>query len=457
MKEARREARHIGPPGGLALLPWLLMGMGSLSNLIHGQISNPVIGSIGLGAFNSLYVSVVVRAFHPVKRASPGTRWALVAMGLVTCGLALGYGGSWLLFFPLYGLAVGSVVRGRALGWTMSGITVVAGVVCWYRDGWSGIGLAYGTFISGMVTAAIMVLSETVKELRATREELARTAVDRERLRFSRDLHDLLGHTLSVIVVKAEAARRIAGRDIDAALDQVTDIESVGRQALTEIREAVTGYRQESLSTELDRARSLLTAAGVTPDIRRSGPPLTAQHEALLGWVVRETVTNTVRHSGAGRCEIAVEGGGERVRLTVRDDGDGGGGGNGGERGGRGTSAGSGGSSGSSGEGREGREGPGDGGSRRIGGTGLKGLTERLAAAGGSLTAGPAPRGGFLVTAELPSDGAPETVKGAGPEAGPDAGAVEGAPGRGAADGGAPGGTGAHEAVRMRRSAPAGS
>ena len=107
-----------------------------------------------------------------------------------------------------------------------------------------------------MVTAAVLALSETVTGTARHQEELARSAVEKERLRFSRDLHDLLGHTLSVIVVKSEAARRLAPRDLDAAIVQITDIESVGRQALTEIREAVTGYREGSLATELDRARS---------------------------------------------------------------------------------------------------------------------------------------------------------------------------------------------------------
>ncbi len=388
----RQERADIGPPNGFALLPWLLMGMGSISNLIQGKTPEPLIGAAGLLIFNSLYVSVVFRAFNKCTREARGTRWLLVVMGLITIALAGGYGGTWLLFYPLLALAVGSVLRGRSLGPVMLGLTVIAGVTAGIRDGWDAIGIAYGTFISGMVTAAILALSETVKELRATREELARTAVERERLRFSRDLHDLLGHTLSVIVVKSEAARRIAPRDLDAALGQITDIESVGRQALTEIREAVTGYREGSLSTELDSARSVLTAAGIEPVVHCSGPPLTAQHEALLGWVVREAVTNAVRHSAADRCEITVSGSAERVQLAVSDNGRGAddGGSPAQPVGGTGT----------------------DTSRRTVGGTGLKGLTERLAAAGGSLVAGPAPRGGFLVTAELPAEPArmPEPV-----------------------------------------------
>ncbi|MGM0360840.1 sensor histidine kinase [Streptomyces griseoaurantiacus] len=360
------------PPTGFTLLPWLLMGMGAFSNLFQGETPNPWVGALGLLAFNSCYVYVVFRAFHTKTREALSTRLALVVMGLVTCGLALAYGGTWLSFFPLLGLATGAVVRGPWLGRYGLGLTALAGVVAGLRGGWDAIGVVYGTFLSTMVTAAILSLSEAVRQLRAAREELARRAVEEERLRFSRDLHDLLGHTLSVIVVKSEAARRLAARDMDAALAQVTDIEAVGRQALTEIREAVTGYREGSLATELDRASSALTAAGIEPVVRRTGPPLAPASEALLGWVVREAVTNAVRHSGARRCEIGVDGSSsaERIRLTVTDDGNGG----------EGTQTSS------------------------TSGTGLKGLTERLARAGGSLRAGPSPRGGFTVTAELPRE-----------------------------------------------------
>ncbi|GHJ37965.1 sensor histidine kinase [Streptomyces sp. TS71-3] len=379
-----------GPPNGFALLPWLLVGLGSVSSLVHGGTPLPWLAGLGLAVFNSLYSVVVFRAFDKAKREARCTRWMLAVMAVAAFGLAAGYGGSWLVFLPLLALAGGAVLRGRAMARVVFGITVLAGATAAVRIGWDAIEYAYGTFISGMVTAAILALSETVKELRATREELARTAVERERLRFSRDLHDLLGHTLSVVVVKAEAARRVAPRDLDAALAHVTDIESVGRQALTEIREAVTGYREGSLSTELDRARSALGAAGVEPVVTRSGPPLTAQQEALLGWVVREAVTNVVRHSRADRCEITVAGSGERLRLGVLDNG-------------RGPAA---------------AVVPDGTTGRTVGGTGLKGLTERLAAAGGSLTAGRGPRGGFLVTAELPVEPASDPAPAAGRDPG---------------------------------------
>ncbi|MEV0317848.1 sensor histidine kinase [Streptomyces sp. NPDC050658] len=383
-KSARGNPADLGPPNGFAMLPWLLMGMGSFSNVLQGKTGNPWIGGIGLLAFNSLYINVVFRAFHKKAREAAVTRRSLLALTAVTFALAIGYGDSWLMFFPLLGLATGAVLRGRRLVPAAFALSISAAVVGGLRDGWDTMGIAYGTFISVMVTAAILALSETVKELRATREELARSAVEKERLRFSRDLHDLLGHTLSVIVVKAEATRRLAPRDLDAALGQVADIESVGRQALTEIREAVTGYREGSLATELDRARDLLEAAGIEAVVRQSGPPLAPQTAALLGWVVRESATNVVRHSRATRCEIEVAGTAERTRLLITDDG-------------RGVGSGT----------------P---------GSGLKGLAERLSAAGGSLESGPAPRGGFRVTAVLPvtEPGAePGTGSNSGTEPGP--------------------------------------
>ncbi|MET7472752.1 sensor histidine kinase [Streptomyces sp. NPDC005648] len=383
------------PPTGFALLPWLLMGMGSFSNLLQGKTPSPWIGGIGLLAFNSLYIYVTFRSFVKEKREERSTRVALLLMALLTTGLAIGYGGNWLMFFPLLGLATGAVLRGPWLGRTGLALAAFAAGVAVLRDGADAVTIGYGTFLSTMVTAAILSLSEAVRELQAAREKLALQAVEKERLRFSRDLHDLLGHTMSVIVVKSEAARRLATRDLDAALAQITDIESVGRQALTEIREAVTGYREGSLGTELDRARSALDAAGVEPTVRRSGAPLAPQTEALLAWVVREAVTNVVRHADATRCEITVTSAHERVRLTITDNGPAGG-----DLGGGGIGTANppdGGPANGHGEGESSSPSlPG------IGGTGLKGLTERLAAAGGSLRAGPSPRGGFAVTAELP-------------------------------------------------------
>ncbi|MEU8916677.1 histidine kinase [Streptomyces nigrescens] len=417
-------------PGKYAFLPWLLMGMGAISNIIQGRTGNPWLAGLGLLAFNSFYISVVWASFNPRLRDSRRPLYALGILTAITFAIAIGFGGNWFLFFPLLSLASGTVraLRGKKLAIWLILLSGAAGFLAGWDDDdpWGSFGIGYGTFLSGMVTATVLSLFDTIQKLNTTRQELARSAVEKERLRFSRDLHDLLGHTLSVVVVKAEAVRRLAPRDLDAALAQAADIEAVGRQALTEIREAVTGYRAGGLTTELDRARSALEAAGIEPVVRQTGPPLPPQAGALLGWVVREGVTNTVRHSGATRCEIAVHADEERVRLTITDDGRGplssgtatgpgpawlrdrvpGRGGDGDEDGGPevdGISAadGTGGPSPGDGTGDAGgpalpgRSGPGSG-------TGLTGLAERLAAAGGTLHSGPDGRHGFRVTAELP-------------------------------------------------------
>ncbi|MER6145373.1 histidine kinase [Streptomyces sparsogenes] len=386
--ETSRIARR-RPPGPATFLPWLFMLTGDVKDLVQGETPLPWLGAAGVAAFCALYAATVFTGLDRRRRHTPLCVGSLAGLALVGYALAVGYADNWLLCFPLLSLATGIVVRGRPLGPLILLYSASAGIVSGWRGGGDeAMTVAYGTIMSGLVTAAMLSLFDTVAELRATRQELARSAVEKERLRFSRDLHDLLGHTMSVVVVKAEAVRRLAPRDLDAALGQAADIEAVGRQALTEIREAVTGYREGGLATELDRARSLLDASGVDAVVRRSGPPLPPQAEALLGWVVREGVTNVVRHSGANRCEIEVHQEADRVRLEIVDDGNG---------------------VGSRSAGVAARD-DGDPGRGRLpaatgGGTGLKGLAERLASAGGSLEAGPAGRRGFRLAAALPVDG----------------------------------------------------
>jgi two-component system sensor histidine kinase DesK len=220
--------------------------------------------------------------------------------------------------------------------------------------------------LASLLVGVVRQLFRVVAELKATRDALAVAAVADERLRFARDLHDLLGHTLSVIVVKAEAVRRLAERDPSAAAAQAADIEQVGRRALVEIREAVTGYRDAGLNAELSRARSALAGAGVDLSVRRTAVSLPQEADSLLAWVVREAVTNVVRHSGARECEIALETSEGTVTLVVSDDG----------------------------AGLTDGEAP--------SGNGLRGLTERLSSAGGNLRTSSPTGGGFTLEARLP-------------------------------------------------------
>ncbi|RSM65331.1 sensor histidine kinase [Kibdelosporangium aridum] len=252
----------------------------------------------------------------------------------------------------------------------------------------AGIGLAYGlvgttamliatatetghpNFDAGVVmlvlTVAIFASRGFVgkaDELEIARDEIRTLAVAEERARVARDLHDVLGHSLTTITLKAGLARRImeSSADIDRALAEVHDVERLSRQALTEIRATVSGYRKMSLPAEIANARATLLAAGIDADLPQAVDDVPGELQEPFGYVVREAVTNVIRHSGASRCEIRLG----PSWIEVADNG-----------------------SGSSTVDNH-------------GGNGLAGLRERLAKIGGRLTATPRGEGGFVLRAEV--------------------------------------------------------
>jgi two-component system sensor histidine kinase DesK len=174
----------------------------------------------------------------------------------------------------------------------------------------------------------------------------------------ARDLHDLLGHNLSLITLKSELAGRLIETAPARAVAEIQEVERVARQTLREVREAVAGYRQPALHSELDGARQLLDAAGIACTLEHTIEALPPATDAVLAWAVREAVTNVVRHSHARRCNIRVTGADGMVQAEVINDG---------YR-----------DSGQEGEGV-----------RRRTGSGLTGLAERVTAHGGHLEAGP--------------------------------------------------------------------
>lgn len=162
------------------------------------------------------------------------------------------------------------------------------------------------------------------EELRLAHAEVEQLAKLAERERIARDMHDLLGHTLSLIVLKSELAGKLAERDPPAAAREIREVEAVSRQALSEVRRAIQGYRSQGLHAELQAVRPALEAAGIALHSEMPALRLPPGAEGVLALALREAVTNVARHSGARNCWVAFVEHGGRVSLEVRDDGRGG-------------------------------------------------------------------------------------------------------------------------------------
>jgi two-component system sensor histidine kinase DesK len=227
-----------------------------------------------------------------------------------------------------------------------------------------------GLLFGGVVGFAGLMQSDMERknqELAIAHEEVRALATTAERERISRDLHDLLGHTLTLVAIKAELAARLVSRDAEAAEREMQAVAAAAREALGEVRTAVVGMRGASLAFELDKARQALAAANVQADISALTTDGHPAQEAVLAMALREAVTNVIRHAGASRCEIRLEPTASSLVLTVADDGVGG---------------------------------------KIAEGSGLKGMRARLAAIGGGLKIQSDKRGSRLV-ATAPLETAP--------------------------------------------------
>jgi two-component system sensor histidine kinase DesK len=357
------------------LVAMLAFNMYPVSDLVHRSygLRAVVLILVAEAVFAVLWVRTMWLAMATTAEFPVIRPW-LVSVVLLGVVLPMVLGGQYkgLLIYVSIACAVALPLRA-----TLPALLVCGGLdaIAEFRNP-QYLGLSYGGRLNEIVTGVCMTfflglmlwfyrrVMMLITELRAARAELARLAVTEERLRFARDLHDLLGHSLTTIALKGQVARRLAEPGTPVAAE-VGDIESVAQQALAEVREAVTGYRGRSLADELDAARSTLTAAGVRVSVLLAGTPLPTKLDALLGWVVREGTTNVLRHSRATSCEFRLARDDTSVSLHVRDDG-------------VGPQA------------------------DTAHGNGLAGLAERLAGAGGGLACGPAPVQGFRLAATLP-------------------------------------------------------
>ncbi|MFF7447757.1 MULTISPECIES: histidine kinase [unclassified Streptomyces] len=323
---------------------------------VRGRREQPVRLLWTLGAYSAaVAVTALAVAEHgPQGREADSAAGALFGV-VLTYGagvVALGVRSRRRVFATVGGFAAGAAVIAFPLGLPTLPTLITAAAVLF-----GGGFIAFSAVFSVWLLTAVYALDEA-------RETRARLAVAEERLRFGRDLHDVMGRNLAVIALKSELAVQLARRGRPEAEAQMVEVQRIARESQREVREVVRGYREADLGVELAGAQGVLEAAGIRCEVSGDAAGLPVDVQSTLGWVVREATTNVLRHGDAGRCEVAVRVTGERVVLTVENDG------------------------------AAAPAGP--------GGSGLAGLRERLTAVDGTLEAGPVGTGVFRLVAEVP-------------------------------------------------------
>jgi len=372
-----RRSRLSDPPSrwlaiivAIGLLVFLL---GPLLAVVQERPTTPeeLLAFGGIAIFVMVYLWAIPPdlAGRAVGRPVPAT----VMLGILSVAIALLHQeADWTVLFIATGTAAGRITPSRT---ALLAISVIAVLAAAFRLA-SGVALAgalesaFEVTLTGLVVLAFSQLERTARELGRAQAEVARLAAADERARIARDVHDLLGHSLSVIALKAELAGRLLERDPHRASAELHDVEGVARGALRDIREAVAGYRRLTLDAELAGAQVALSAAGIHVDVHQSTLILGETTDGLLAWIVREGVTNVVRHSGGARCTISITTVEPDVRLEIVDDGGG-------------------------------RE-PGRAGAVGRSGSGLAGIRERVEAVGGRIEAGPLRGRGYRLAVSVP-------------------------------------------------------
>jgi two-component system sensor histidine kinase DesK len=177
------------------------------------------------------------------------------------------------------------------------------------------------TVIVGALNMHQRQVKSSNARLRLAHDEITHLAKVAERERIARDLHDLLGHTLSLIILKSELASKLADRDVERARREIRDVEQISRDALAQVRNAVRGYRAGGLREEIEEVSRSLESAGVTTELELGNVHLTAVHEAVVALAIREAATNIVRHARATRCRISITSDASAYRVVISDDG----------------------------------------------------------------------------------------------------------------------------------------
>ncbi len=381
----RLSARRRTDIGIGAALIWLAFIIFPLVDAVTsgGPELGHILAVVGAGVFAGAYAWLIYQWRLNAGRPTRLSLALFVVLLAVATALTLADGYGWGFLFT-YCAACTWLVAGPPLGFYAVVVCVV------FAGGASLLGGANAATAIGFVASSagiglLMLLMRDLRlrnqELSHARAELARLAVAEERERFARDLHDLLGHSLSVIALKAELAGRLLPDRPEDAATEVAEVEGVARKALGEVREAASGYRKPTLDGEIEGARMALSAAGIDASVERPSVKLNPETEAVLAWAVREGATNVIRHSGASHVRMRITAGLAETSLEIVDDGHG---------------------SAASGNGdhpsANGHRDPGHG----VSGHGLAGLAERAETVHGKVDSGTLPDGGFSLTVRVP-------------------------------------------------------
>lgn len=323
---------------------------------------------LAAGAFVVAYVGLLASPLRvaPARAGYGGTGLlAILAIALTTLDR-----NDWASLFIFTAAAGALVLPQRSAVIHVLASAVLAGVLMVTGHAGASAVLSYTVSTAGIGFLLITVgqLRTRNHDLQRARNELAELAVARERERFARDLHDLLGHSLSVIALKAQIARRLVVTAPGEAERHLADLEDVARGSLTEVRDAVSGYRQPTLEDALAAARVALAAARIEAHFDVRSAALVPQSEGVVAWAVREGTTNVIRHSDSRNCWIRVDSGESDTAVEILDDGQ------------RPVAA-------------------------TNGGSGLRGLRERAAALAGVVESGARAEGGFRLCVTLPRGG----------------------------------------------------
>ena len=299
---------------------WLLFLIPAVTELFgaHPTLLRLVATLAGLALFIGIYMWATWNNVVNLTAPSPPARRAqilvwlpIIVLTVLSMILLPGNGKDWGDLFVLTGAYTAGCLPTFRAALAIGGLVLltIVGIRLTDPNWYDAVAPVIVITAVGVVVMSMVRTVTTGVQLRAAREEIARLAVMTERLRLARDLHDLLGHNLSLIALKSELAGRLLGVSPERAAVEIGDIENVARTTLQQVREAVAAYRQPTLSSELHAAQEILAAAGIA--YRFEGDESTMgtlppSIEAVLSWTVREGVTNVIRHSRAHQCTIRV-------------------------------------------------------------------------------------------------------------------------------------------------------